>query len=213
MPIILLIWDQKVEKEVARSFVKELRKKTGAGVLDCRKALEEADGDLDSAAGILRQKGLIKAAGRAGREASDGIIDLYSHGEGRLGVMVEVNTETDFVARTPEFREFAHEIALQVAATAPRWVSQEDVPEEILEEERKAAREQAQAEGKPDNVVDRSIEGKLEKYLTEVCLLNQPYVRDEDRKISEIVQDLILSTGENVSIKRFERWEIGEKLA
>lgn len=198
--------------KISAEQVKELRKKTGAGVLDCRKALEEADGDLDSAAGILRQKGLIKAAGRAGREASDGIIDLYSHGEGRLGVMVEVNTETDFVARTPEFREFAHEIALQVAATAPRWVSPEDVPEEILEEERKAAREQAQAEGKPDNVVERIIEGKLEKYLTEVCLLNQPYVRDEDRKISEIVQDLILSTGENVSIKRFERWEIGEAL-
>ena len=198
--------------KISAEQVKELRKKTGAGVLDCRKALEEADGDTDAAAGILRQKGLIKAAGRAGREASDGIIDLYSHAEGRLGVMVEVNTETDFVARTPEFREFAHEIALQVAATAPRWVSPEDVPAEILEEERKAAREQALAEGKPDNVVDRIIEGKLEKYLTEVCLLNQPYVRDEDRKISEIVQDMILSTGENVSIKRFERWEIGEAL-
>ncbi len=198
--------------KISAEQVKELRKKTGAGVLNCRKALEEADGDMDAAAGILRQKGLIKAAGRAGREASDGIIDLYSHGEGRLGVMVEVNSETDFVARTTEFREFAHEIALQVAATAPRWVSPEDVPEEILEGERKAAREQAQAEGKPDNVVDRIIEGKLEKYLNEVCLLNQPYVRDEDRKISEIVQDLILSTGENVSIKRFARWEIGEAL-
>ncbi len=198
--------------KISAEQVKELRKKTGAGVLNCRKALEEADGDMDTAAGILRKKGLIKAAGRAGREASDGIIDLYSHGEGRLGVMVEVNTETDFVARTREFREFAHEIALQVAATAPRWVSPEDVPEEILEGERKAAREQAQAEGKPDKVVDRIIEGKLEKYLNEVCLLNQPYVRDEDRKISEIVQDLILSTGENVSIKRFVRWEIGEAL-
>jgi elongation factor Ts len=126
--------------------------------------------------------------------------------------MVEVNTETDFVARTPEFREFAHEIALQVAATAPRWVSPDDVPEEILEEERKAAREQALAEGKPDGVVDRIIEGKLDKYLNEVCLLNQPYIRDEDRKISEVVQDLILSTGENVSIRRFERWEVGEAL-
>jgi len=192
--------------------VKELRKKTGAGVLDCRKALEEAEGDIGAAAGLLRQKGLIKAAGRSGREASDGIIDLYSHGEGRVGVMVEVNTETDFVARTTEFREFAHEISLQVAANAPRWVSPDDVPEEILEEERKVAREQALAEGKSDNVVDRIIEGKLEKYLSEVCLLNQPYVRDEDRKISEVVQDLILSTGENVSIKRFERWEIGEAL-
>lgn len=198
--------------KISAEQVKELRKKTGAGVLDCRNALEEANGDTEAAVGILRQKGLIKAAGRAGREASDGIIDLYSHGEGRLGVMVEVSAETDFVARTPEFREFAHEIALQVAATAPRWVSPDDVPEKILEDERKAARKQAQAEGKPDNVVDRIIEGKLEKYLNEVCLLNQPYVRDEDRKISEIVQDLILSTGENVSIRRFERWEIGEAL-
>jgi len=192
--------------------VKELRQQTGAGVLDCRKALEEAQCDMEAAVSILRQNGLAKAASRAGREASDGIIDLYSHGEGRLGVMVEVNTETDFVARTPEFREFAHEMALQVAATAPRWVSPDDVPEEILEQERTAAREAAQAEGKPENVVDRIIEGKLEKFLNNACLLNQPYVRDEERKVSEVVQDLILATGENVSIRRFERWEIGEAL-
>ncbi len=192
--------------------VKELRQQTGAGVLDCQKALEEAQGDLDAAAGILRQKGLAKAASRAGREASEGIIDLYSHGEGRLGVMVEVNTETDFVARTPEFREFAHEMALQVAATAPRWVGPDDVPEEILEQERKVAREAALAEGKSENVVERIIEGKLKKFLNDACLLNQPYVRDEERKVSEVVQDLILATGENISIRRFERWEIGEAL-
>ncbi len=198
--------------KVSADQVKELRKKTGAGVLDCRNALEENEGDMDAAAGLLRQKGLVKAAGRSGREASDGIIDLYSHAEGRLGVMVEVNTETDFVARTPEFREFAHEMALQVAATAPRWVSPDDVPQEILEQERKAAREQALEDGKSDNVVERIVEGRLEKYLSDVCLLNQSYVRDEDRKVSEIVQDLILATGENVSIRRFERWEIGEGL-
>ena len=192
--------------------VKELRHQTGAGVLDCRTALEQAQGDMDAAVGILRQKGLAKAASRAGREASDGIIDLYSHGEGRLGVMVEVNTETDFVARTPEFREFAHEMALQVAATAPRWVSRDDVPEEILAKERKAAREDALAEGKSEKVVDRIIEGKLEKFLNDACLLNQPYVRDEERKVSEVIQDLILATGENISIRRFERWEIGEAL-
>ncbi len=192
--------------------VKELRQQTGAGVLDCRTALEQTQGDMDAAVGILRQKGLAKAASRAGREASDGIIDLYSHGEGRLGVMVEVNTETDFVARTPEFREFAHEMALQVAATAPRWVSRDDVPEEILAKERKAAREDALAEGKSEKVVDRIIEGKLEKFLNDACLLNQPYVRDEERKVSEVIQDLILATGENISIRRFERWEIGEAL-
>ncbi|GMR11702.1 MAG: translation elongation factor Ts [Anaerolineae bacterium] len=198
--------------KISAEQVKELRQQTGAGVLDCRKALEEAKGDMEAAVGILRQKGLAKAASRAGREASDGIIDLYSHGEGRLGVMVEVNTETDFVARTPEFRQFAHEMALQVAATAPRWVSPDDVPEEILKQERTAAREAALAEGKPESVVDRIIEGKLEKFLNDACLLNQPYIRDEERKVSEVVQDLILATGENVSIRRFERWEIGEAL-
>lgn len=198
--------------KIAAEQVKELRQQTGAGVLDCRKALEKAQGDMEVAAKILREKGLAKAADRADREASDGVIDLYSHGEGRLGVMVEVNAETDFVARTPEFREFAHEMALQVAATAPRWVSQDDVPEEVLEQEREAVREVALAEGKPEKVVNRIIEGKLEKFLSEACLLNQSYVRDDDRTVSEVIQDLILATGENVSIRRFERWEIGEAL-
>lgn len=198
--------------KISAEQVKALRQKTGAGVLNCQKALEEAQGDLDAAAKILREKGLVKAAGRSGREARDGVVDLYSHGEGRLGVMIEVSTETDFVARTPEFRKFAHEMALQVAATSPRWVSPDDVPEEILEQERSASREAALAEGKPEKVVERIIEGKLEKFLSEVCLMNQPYVRDEDRKVSEVMQDLILATGENVSIRRFERWELGEAL-
>jgi len=198
--------------KISAEQVKALRQKTGVGVLNCQKALEEAQGDLDAAAKILREKGLVKAAGRSGREARDGVVDLYSHGEGRLGVMIEVSTETDFVARTPEFRKFAHEMALQVAATSPRWVNPDDVPEEILEQERSASREAALAEGKPEKVVERIIEGKLEKFLSEVCLMNQPYVRDEDRKVSEVMQDLILATGENVSIRRFERWELGEAL-
>ncbi|MCH8877227.1 MAG: translation elongation factor Ts [Chloroflexi bacterium] len=196
--------------KISAEQVKALRQKTGAGVLNCQKALEEAQGDLEAAAKILREKGMVKAAGRSGREARDGVVDLYSHGEGRLGVMIEVSTETDFVARTPEFRKFAHEMALQVAATSPRWVSPDDVPEEILEKQRSASREAALAEGKPENVVERIVEGKLEKFLSEVCLMNQPYVRDEDRKVSEVMQDLILATGENVSIRRFERWELGE---
>jgi len=196
--------------KISAEQVKALRQKTGAGVLNCQKALEEAQGDLEAAAKILREKGMVKAAGRSGREARDGVVDLYSHGEGRLGVMIEVSTETDFVARTPEFRKFAHEMALQVAATSPRWVSPDDVPEEILERERSASREAALAEGKPEKVVERIVEGKLEKFLSEVCLMNQPYVRDEDRKVSEVMQDLILATGENVSIRRFERWELGE---
>ncbi len=198
--------------KIAADQIKELRARTGAGILDCRSALEEAEGDLEAATKVLRKKGLAKAAGRADREASDGVIDLYSHGEGRLGVMVEINAETDFVARTPEFREFAHEMALQVAATAPRWVRPEDVPEEILEQERQIARDAAIAEGKPENVIDRIVEGKLEKFLNENCLINQVYIRDEEKKISDMVQDLIVSTGENVSIRRFERWEIGEAL-
>ena len=192
--------------------VKELRELTGAGVLDCRKALEEAQGDLEVAAHMLREKGLVRAADRAGRETSDGVIDIYSHGEGRVGVMVEVNTETDFVARTPAFREFAHEMSLQVAAHSPRWVSVDDVPEEIVEEQREVFRNTALAEGKPENVVDRIVEGKLEKFFSQECLLNQPYVRDDERKVSEIVQDLIMATGENISIRRFERWEIGEAI-
>jgi len=196
--------------KISAEQVKALRQKTGAGVLNCQKALEEAQGDLEAAGKILREKGMVKAAGRSGREARDGVVDLYSHGEGRLGVMIEVSTETDFVARTPEFRKFAHEMALQVAATSPRWVSPDDVPEEILERERSASREAALAEGKPEKVVERIVEGKLEKFLSEVCLMNQPYVRDEDRKVSEVMQDLILATGENVSIRRFERWELGE---
>lgn len=196
--------------KISAEQIKALRQKTGAGVLNCQKALEEAQGDLEAAAKILREKGMVKAAGRSGREARDGVVDLYSHGEGRLGVMIEVSTETDFVARTPEFQKFAHEMALQVAATSPRWVSPDDVPEEILEQQRSASREAALAEGKPENVVERIVEGKLEKFLSEVCLMNQPYVRDEDRKVSEVMQDLILATGENVSIRRFERWELGE---
>ena len=198
--------------KISAEQVKALRQKTGAGVLNCQKALEEAQGDLEAAAKILREKGMVKAAGRSGREARDGVVDLYSHGEGRLGVMIEVSTETDFVARTPEFQKFAHEMALQVAATSPRWVRPDDVPEEILEQQRSASREAALAEGKPEKVVERIVEGKLEKFLSEVCLMNQPYVRDEDRRVSEVMQDLILATGENVSIRRFERWELGEAL-
>lgn len=190
--------------------VKELRARTGAGVLDSRKALEEAGGDIEAAARVLREKGLAKAARRGDRQASDGIIDIYSHGEGRLGVMVEVNTETDFVARTPEFRQFAHEMSLQVAASSPRWISPDDVPAEVLEAEREIARKAALNEGKPEDVIDRIVDGKVEKFLDKSCLLRQPYIRDEDRKVAELIQELIVATGESISIRRFERWELGD---
>ena len=195
---------------ISAELVMQLRQRTGAGVLDCRKALEEADGELERAEVILRERGLAKAASRADRPAQDGLVDLYSHGDGRLGVMVEVNCETDFVARTPEFRHFAHEIALQVAASAPRWLSSAEVPEEVLERERELARQQAIGEGKPEKVIEQIVAGRLEKFLDDHCLLRQPYVRDEDKTINEMVQQMILSTGENVAIRRFQRWEVGE---
>ncbi len=197
---------------ISAELVMQLRQRTGAGVLDCRKALEEAEGELDRAEQILRERGLAKAASRAGRLAQDGIVDLYSHGEGRLGVMVEVNCETDFVARTAEFRHFAHEIALQVAASAPRWLSSAEVPAEVMERERELARQQAIGDGKPEQVIDQIVESRLEKFLDDHCLLRQPYVRDEEKSINEMVQQMILSTGENVTIRRFQRWEVGEAL-
>jgi len=197
---------------IPAELVMQLRQRTGAGVLECRKALEEAQGELDRAEVILRERGLAKAASRADRVAQDGLVDLYSHGDGRLGVMVEVNCETDFVARTPEFRHFAHEIALQVAASAPRWLSSTEVPDEVLEQERQLARQQAIGEGKPEKVIEQIVAGRLEKFLDDHCLLRQPYVRDEDKTINEMVQQMILSTGENVTIRRFQRWEVGEGL-
>jgi elongation factor Ts len=195
---------------ISAELVMQLRQRTGAGVLDCRKALVEALGEMERAEQILRERGLAKAASRAGRLAQDGIVDLYSHGDGRLGVMVEVNCETDFVARTAEFRHFAHEIALQVAASAPRWLSSAEVPAEVLEREAELARQQAIGDGKPEKVIDQIVEGRLEKFLDDHCLLRQAYVRDEEKSIKEMVQQMILSTGENVTIRRFQRWEVGE---
>jgi elongation factor Ts len=190
--------------------VKELRAATGAGVLDCRNALEQADGDFDKAVDVLRQKGLAKAAKRADRVASDGVIDLYSHGNGRVGVMVEVNCETDFVARSEAFREFAHELALQVAAGAPRYVREEDIPEDVLAHEGDIAHKRAQEEGKPENIIPRIVEGYLKKFKEEVCLLNQAYIRDENLTIEQFLHQNIASLGENVVIRRFARWELGE---
>ena len=159
--------------------IKEIRAATGAGFMDCRNALEQADGDFDKAVDILREKGLAKAAKRAGREASEGVIELYSHGDGRVGVMLEINSETDFVARSEAFREFAHELALQIAAMSPLYVSEEDIPADVLEHEAEIARKQALEEGKPENIVDRIAEGRLMKFKDETCLLRQPYIRDD----------------------------------
>lgn len=193
--------------------VKALRDETGAGVLECRNALVEAEGDMARAANLLQERGLVKAENRAGRETSAGVLDLYSHGDGRVGVMIEVNCETDFVARTDKFRSFAHEMALQVAATSPGWVSADDVPEDVLEDERARARKEAVDEGKPEQVIERIVEGRLGKFLEENCLLLQPYIRDDERTVDEILKETIASTGENITIRRFSRWSVGEKLA
>ena len=196
--------------EINTAQVKQLREATGAGVLDCRKALLETKGDFDKAVAYLREKGLAAAANRADREARQGVLDLYSHGGGRVGVMVEVNCETDFVARTAEFRRFAHEVALQVAAADPRYVDVADVPSEALEAERAKARERAREEGKPENVWDRIAEGMLEKFYTEACLLRQPYVRDDKRTVGDLLKEAVATTKENILIRRFTRWEVGE---
>jgi elongation factor Ts len=191
--------------------IKQLREETGAGVLDCRKALETYNGDFEKAIEYLREKGLAKAAKRADREVLEGMVELYSHGNGRVGVMVEVNCETDFVARSESFRKFAHEVALQVAAGAPKFVRVEDIPAEVVDQEREKARNLALAEGKSENVIDRIVDGKMEKFYNENCLLRQTYVRDENITLEDLRNQHIAAIGENIVIRRFARWEVGEE--
>jgi elongation factor Ts len=198
--------------EISVELIKKLREATGSGVLDVKEALENSDGDFDKAVDYLRQKGLAKAAKRSEREASEGVIELYSHGDGRVGVMVEINCETDFVARSEEFREFAHEVALQIAASAPKWVSAEQIPQEVIEHEKEIARARYKEEGKPDNIIDKILEGMIVKFKAENCLLEQAYIRDEELTIQKLLHEKIGSIGENIVIRRFERWERGESL-
>lgn len=195
---------------VSAEQVKELRQTTGAGVLECRKALEQTGGDLEKAVALLHERGLAAAGKRAERETREGVLDLYSHGDGRVGVMVEVNCETDFVGRTAEFRGFAHEIALQVAANAPLWLDVSDVPADVVEEQRQEARLRAMQEGKPENVVGRIVDGKLEKFYAEACLLRQPYIRDDTKTVGDLLREMMATTGENIAIRRFVRWTVGE---
>lgn len=196
--------------EITTDMIKELRSATGAGILDCRKALTEANGDFDKAVDYLREKGVATAAKRADREASQGTVELYSHGEGRVGVMVEVNCETDFVARSDDFRTLAHEIALQIAASAPRFVREDEIPADVLDHEADIARARAKEEGKPEAVMDKIVAGRLEKFKDETVLMRQAYIRDEDLSIEKLVLDTIGKTGENIVIRRFQRWELGE---
>ena len=196
--------------EITVAMVKELRQATGAGVLDCRKALEASAGDLKSAAAALREKGLAAAAKRAGRQASDGRVEAYVHPGNRVAVLLELNCETDFVARTDDFKTLAHDLALHIAFAAPRYLTREDVPGEVVERERTKYRAQALEEGKPECIVDRIIEGRLEKFYQQVSLMEQPFVRDEEKTIQELITDAIAKLGENIIMRRFVRYQLGE---
>ncbi len=198
--------------EITTEMIKELRAATNAGVMDCRKALTETNGDFQKAVEWLREKAVQTAAKRADREASQGIVELYSHGGGRVGVMVEVNCETDFVARSDKFRELAHELALQIAATAPRYLKVEEIPAEVLEHEAQIARDLAKEEGKPENVAVKIVEERLEKFKDEVVLSRQPYIRDETVTVEKLVLEAVAAIGENIVVRRFQRWELGESL-
>ncbi len=190
--------------------IKELRASTGAGILDCRKALEQANGDMAAALDYLREKGLATSAKRAERQASEGVVEIYSHGNGRVGVMVELNCETDFVARSEAFRSLAHELALQVAAASPLYIREEDIPADVLEHEAKIATAKAREEGKPDAILPRIVEGTLNKYKDEYVLLRQAYIRDDSISIQQLINQNIASIGENVIVRRVVRWALGE---
>jgi elongation factor Ts len=197
---------------ISAALVKELRDLTGAGMMDCKNALIEAGGDLAKAQEVLRTKGLAGAAKRAGRHAKEGVVDAYIHLEGRIGAMVEVNSETDFVARTEDFRRLAREIAMQVAARPEtRWISTDDVPEDVVESERKIYAEKAAAEGKPEHVVERIVDGQLKSFFKETVLLEQPYIRDDAQTVRGLVTEVASKVGENVVVRRFARFQLGEE--
>jgi len=195
---------------ISAAVVKELREKTGAGMMDCKRALEEAGGDMEKAVEVLRKKGLAAISKRAGKVTSEGAISSYIHPGERLGVLVEVNCETDFVARTPDFRAFVKEICMQVAAANPLVVRREDLPDADVEREREIYRDQARSQGKPEKIIEKIIQGKMERYYQEVCLLDQQYIKDSDKRISELLDDAKMKLGENIAIKRFSRFRLGE---
>ena len=190
--------------------VAELRALTGAGIVDCKKALDEVGGDMQKAAETLRKKGIAKAGSKGERATKEGLVDSYIHGNGRVGVLVEVLCETDFVARTEQFKQFVHEVALQVSATNPLYVSPDQIPAEVLEKEKELAMAEFVGSSKPKEVIEKIASGKLEKYYGEVCLLKQPFIKDEDKTVEELLKEMIAKTGENVQIKRFSRFGLGE---
>lgn len=196
--------------EVNASSVKELREKTGAGIMDCKKALAESEGDLEKAVDYLRQKGLAAAAKKMSRVASEGSVGAYIHAGGKIGVLVELNCETDFVARTEEFQGLLKDVAMQIAAANPRYIRSEDISADEIEREKEIYRRQALDSGKPEKVVDKIVEGKMERFFSEICLLEQAFIKDTDRKVGEVIRDAIARLGENIQVRRFARYHLGE---
>jgi len=198
--------------EVSAGMVKELRERTGAGMMDCKKALNEVNGDMEKAIDYLREKGLAAAAKKSGRITAEGLVDSYIHGVGRIGVLVEVNCETDFVAKTDQFKALVRDIAMQIAASKPEYIRREEVPADIIAREKDVLTAQAANEGKPEKIIQKMVEGRIEKYYKEVCLLEQPFIKDPDISINQLLTGSISKIGENISVRRFVRFELGEGL-
>jgi elongation factor Ts len=196
--------------EISAKMVKDLREKTGAGMMDCKKALAEAEGDFDNAVKVLRERGAAKAAKKEGRATAEGVITSYIHPGDKLGVLLEVNCETDFVARTDQFKQFVHDLAMHIAASAPVCVDREDIDQELINKERDIYRQQALNEGKPEKIVDKIVDGKIDKYYSEVVLLEQPFVKDNDKTVADFVKETVGSLGENIRVSRFARFRLGE---
>lgn len=199
--------------EISVELVKDLRQRTGAGIVDCKKALQESKGNVEAAIDYLRKKGLATAAKKAGRITSDGLISSYIHAGGKMGVLVEVNCETDFVAKTEEFQNFVKNIAMHIAAANPLYIRREEIPEEVLKKEREIYRTQALESGKPEKIIDKIVDGKMERFYSEVCLLEQTYIKDSDLTVKELLEAMIAKVGENITIRRFVRFQLGEGLS
>ncbi len=195
---------------ISAATVKELRERTGAGMMDCKNALVATSGDIEKAIDELRTKGLAKAAKKAGRIASEGIVTSYIHGGGRIGVLVEVNCETDFVAKTDEFKQLVHDVAMQIAAAKPEYISRSEVPDSEIEREKNVLRAQALEEGKPEKIIEKMVEGRIEKFFKENCLLEQAFIKDPDKTIELLIHETIARIGENIAVRRFSRYEVGE---
>jgi len=196
--------------QISAAMVKELRDRTLAGFADCKKALVECDADMDKASEFLRKKGLVTAAKKAGRTAASGLVHSYIHAGGKIGVLVEINCETDFVAKTPEFTTFVHDVGMQIAAMSPRWVRADEVPEAEVEKEKEIRMAQAKETGKPEKVIPKIVEGQIRKWFTEVCLMDQPFVKENKKSIKDVLTEMVAKVGENCKIRRFVRWEVGE---